>query len=95
MMNLAQFWMQRGMWGFNPFMWLFGLFWLISIVFIIWAWIDIARADKDVGWKIIWAILTLFLGLIGVLLYYIIEFRERREKETTEGSRRSRLQARK
>jgi Na+-driven multidrug efflux pump len=63
-------------WGqgmFAPWMWLFGLFWLISLVFIIWALIDIARADKDTGYKIIWAAIAIFLGLIGVFLYYLLE----------------------
>jgi hypothetical protein len=63
----------RGMGMFAPWMWFFGLFWLISLVFIIWALIDIARADKDTGWKIIWAAISIFLGLLGVLLYYLIE----------------------
>jgi len=69
------------MWALGPLAVLFALFWIVSVIFIIWAWIDIARADKDAGWKIIWAILTLVLGLIGVLLYYIIEYRERKEKQ--------------
>ena len=56
------------------------LLWLISLVFIIWAWIDIARQDKDTGWKLIWAMLMLFLGLIGVLLYYMVEKSQRKEK---------------
>jgi|GEM_PF-1639850 len=75
-------------WGgmFAPWMWLFGMFWLISLAFIIWTLIDIARADKDAGYKIIWAVIAIFLGLIGVLLYYFIE--KSAPKESQRGRKR-------
>jgi len=75
-------------WGgmFAPWMWLFGMFWLISLAFIIWTLIDIARADKDAGYKIIWAVIAIFLGLIGVLLYYFIE--KSPPKESQKGRKR-------
>ena len=65
-----------GMWF--PVMWMLAIFWLISIIFIVWALIKIAGSNRDVGYKLIWAAIVVFLGLVGVLAYYLVE---RPEKE--------------
>ena len=60
-----------------PAMRLMMLYWLVSIVFTVWALIRIAGSRKDAGYKIIWAAIVVFLGLLGVLLYYVLEMKER------------------
>lgn len=51
------------------------LFFVLSFIAFIWALIDIARADKDFGYKIIWVLVCLILGIIGVIIYYFAEKR--------------------
>ncbi len=46
---------------------------VISFVAIIWALIDISHAKKDTGYKFIWALICIVLGLFGVLIYFFIE----------------------
>jgi len=53
------------------FVWVFGL---------LWALIDIARQKRDLGYKIIWVLICLIFGLIGVLAYYFVEVRRRRKE---------------
>lgn len=48
------------------------IFFVVSLIALIWAIIDIANADEDTGYKIIWLLICLFLGIIGVLLYYFV-----------------------
>ena len=62
--------------GYGVMPW-FMAFWLVSLVFIVWSLVDIAGTKKDTGYKLIWAAIVVFLGLIGVLLYYLFEKRER------------------
>jgi len=49
---------------------------IVSFIAFIWALIDIARAKKDAGYKIIWLVICLVLGIIGVLIYYFVEKRK-------------------
>ena len=59
--------------GFFLAMLLFGI---ISFIAFIWALIDIARAKKDTGYKIIWVLICFLLGIIGVIIYYFVEKRK-------------------
>lgn len=63
--------------GMMPMMGGFGVlmggYWIVSIVAILWALIDLSHAKKDAGYKLIWAFICIVLGLIGVLIYYISE----------------------
>ena len=63
--------------GFGLFLLLFGL---ISLIAFIWALIDIARTKKDFGYKIIWVLICLILGIIGVLIYYFVEVKKRKKR---------------
>ena len=56
------------------------LYWVVSLVFILWSLIHIARSRQDAGYKVIWAGIVVILGLIGVLIYYVVE--AAREKDT-------------
>ena len=55
----------------------FGLLWLIGLVAVIWAVIDIVKQKKETGWKLIWLIITILLSVIGVILYYFISGRKK------------------
>jgi uncharacterized BrkB/YihY/UPF0761 family membrane protein len=58
----------------------FGLLWLIGLIAVLWALINIAGQKKqDTGWKLIWAIIVLFLNVIGVILYYFISGRKKKK----------------
>jgi uncharacterized membrane protein len=77
---IADYWnwpggMMGGWYGgaWPQFMWFMAVYWLISIVFMIWALIKIAGSKKDAGYKLIWAGVVVFLGILGVLIYYLIE----------------------
>jgi len=48
------------------------LFVLVSFIAFIWAIIDILKAKNETNWKILWVIICLFLGLIGVIIYYFV-----------------------
>jgi len=58
--------------GFAGFALFAIIFAVVSLIALIWAIIDIANADEDTGYKIIWLLICLFLGIIGVLLYYFV-----------------------
>ena len=62
------------------------LFFLVLVWFIglIWALVDIARQKRDTGYKIIWALICVFFGLVGILVYYLVEVRKRRKREEEE-----------
>ena len=43
---------------------------ILSIVAWIWAIIDIAKAENDSDWKLIWILVVVLVGIIGVIIYY-------------------------
>jgi|GEM_PF-5751708 len=55
----------------------FGLFWLIGLIAVIWAVIDIVKQNNDTGWKIIWLLISILLSIIGVVLYYLLSGRRK------------------
>jgi hypothetical protein len=55
----------------------FGLLWLIGLIAVIWAVIDIVKQKKETGWKLIWLIISILLSVIGVILYYFISGRKK------------------
>jgi len=46
-------------------------------VFLIWALVDIARAQNEGNWKLMWALISIFAGLIGIAIYYFVGRHER------------------
>lgn len=46
-------------------------------VLLILALVDIARAQNEGNWKLMWALISLFAGLIGIAVYYFVGRRER------------------
>lgn len=53
---------------------------LVWFVGLLWALIDIARQKRDTGYKIIWGLICLLFGLIGILVYYFAEVRKRKKE---------------
>ncbi len=51
-----------------------------ALVFVVWAIVDIAKAKNKDEWKLMWILICLFLGLIGVLIYTIVGRSERKGK---------------
>ncbi len=47
----------------------FTILWLILFV---WALLDIIKAKKDTGWKLIWIIICLAFPLAGTIVYYFL-----------------------
>lgn len=52
-----------------------GLFKLIGtilwLVLFAWSLLDILKAHKDAGWKLIWIIICLIFPVAGVIVYYV------------------------
>ncbi len=53
------------------------LFAFVSILGFFWALMDILRAKNDTNWKLLWALVVLMLGLLGVMIYSSIGRKER------------------
>ena len=66
-----------GLFAFGGFLGFAIVWFIIGIIAFLWALIDIAKAKKDTGWKIIWVIICLLLGIIGVIIYYFVEKRKK------------------
>jgi uncharacterized BrkB/YihY/UPF0761 family membrane protein len=53
---------------------------VLSFAGWIWAIIDIAvNQKKETGWKIIWLIICILLGIIGVIIYYFASGRKKKK----------------
>lgn len=71
----------------GPDGWVFGfmilfycVFFLIMAayyVFLILALVDIARAQNEGNWKLMWALISIFAGLIGMAVYCFVGRHER------------------
>ncbi len=66
------------------FNWLFGfgmlgafLIGLLSLVLFIWAIVDIIGQKRETSWKVIWVLVCLFLGVIGIIIYYFVSGRKK------------------
>lgn len=62
----------------------FGIVFLILIaiiVFIIWliSLIDILKSKNDSNWKLLWAIVVIFLSILGTIIYWSIGKKEREQ----------------
>jgi hypothetical protein len=49
-----------------------GLLWIICILAVVGAIVDIIRASRDTKWKLLWILICLFFGLLGIILYVAI-----------------------
>ncbi len=45
-----------------------GVLWLILFI---WALLDIIRANKDTGWKVIWILVCFIFPVVGTIVYYL------------------------
>ncbi len=61
---------------------------VVNLVAAVWALVTIASSRKDAGYKLIWAVLVLILGIIGALLYYLLEYPKAGRGRTNERGRR-------
>jgi len=46
-----------------------GILWLILFV---WSLVDIVKANKPNGWKLIWVLICLVFPVVGTIVYYLI-----------------------
>jgi len=67
------FWLGGMMSWMGGYWMLMAGYWIVSVAAILWALIDLSHAKKDTGYKLIWTLICIVLGLIGVLIYYILE----------------------
>jgi NADH:ubiquinone oxidoreductase subunit 6 (subunit J) len=44
---------------------------VLWLILFVWALLDIIKAHKDTGWKLIWIIVCLAFPLAGVIVYYL------------------------
>lgn len=56
---------------------------IIYFVYLIWAIVDIVKADKSSNWKLTWILIVLFLGPIGIIIYFLFG-RKQKEEESWE-----------
>jgi len=71
----------------EPPWWFFGFIGLIYCgiilimglyyVLLIFALVDIAKAQNEGNWKLLWALVSIFAGLIGIAVYYFVGRRDR------------------
>ena len=54
-----------------------GIIALASVVAVLWALYNILTAKNETNWKILWALVVFFLGIIGVIAYVLIGKKER------------------
>ena len=59
-----------------------GLLWLLiviaSLALMIWAILDIVKAKNKDNFKVIWILVVVLLGLIGIIIYYFVGRKERK-----------------
>lgn len=53
------------------------LFMAVYYVFLILALVDIARAQNDGNWKLLWALVSIFGHIIGLAVYFFVGRHER------------------
>jgi hypothetical protein len=56
-----------------------GIFLIMGLyyVLLIFALVDIARAGNEGNWKLLWALVSIFAGLIGMAVYFLVGRRDR------------------
>lgn len=64
-------------WGMAGAMWLFFPLMVLAIVFWLWMLIDLLQSkNRD---KLVWALLMIFLTVIGSVLYFFLVYLKRRK----------------
>ena len=43
---------------------------VLWLILFIWSLLDILRAHKDTGWKLVWIIVCLAFPVVGTIIYY-------------------------
>ena len=51
---------------------------IAGFIAFIWALIDIIKAKNETNWKLLWVVICLFLGVIGVIIYYFVGRKDRK-----------------
>ena len=44
---------------------------ILWVILFVWSLLDIIRAHKDIGWKLVWIIVCLAFPIVGVIIYYL------------------------
>lgn len=47
------------------------MFFVLWLILFIWALLDIVRANKSLGWKVIWGLICLAFPVVGTIIYYV------------------------
>ncbi len=47
------------------------IFFVLWLVLFVWALLDIVRAQKSTGWKLVWGLVCLAFPVAGTIVYYI------------------------
>jgi len=47
-------------------------FYILWLILFIWALLDIVRANKSTGWKVIWGLVCLAFPVAGTIVYYLM-----------------------
>lgn len=45
---------------------------ILWIILFVWALLDILRANKSTGWKLIWGLICLMFPVVGTIVYYLV-----------------------
>ena len=45
---------------------------VLWLILFVWSLLDIIRAHKDTGWKVIWILVCLVFPVLGVIVYYFV-----------------------
>ena len=79
----------------NPFGWMLGftgslLWFIVTVLVLYWVYNDAReRYPRDSGMPLVWLVIVLFTGLLGLIVYLIARPRERgREGERYQSTRR-------
>jgi hypothetical protein len=45
---------------------------VLWLILFVWSLLDIIRAHKDTGWKLIWILVCLVFPVVGTIVYYVV-----------------------
>lgn len=62
---------------FSLFFIFIGLLAIVSIIAFIWALMDILKSNNDTNWKLLWVVICILLGILGVIIYYFVGRKDR------------------
>lgn len=52
---------------------------IVNLIGFIWSLVDISKAKNDTGWKILWIAICFFLGILGVIIYFVTGRKQKKQ----------------